>query len=190
MPTNLPTGLRFSDGANPMSVLLCTSNYRAAFGLPEKLVVPENESNALLGPWYANTLFIGSQRYLHYMSSRTLLPIVIWLRERSTAETRMISAVKELLLQIGAPNAAVEAEMEALTSLAYGRATDRSRLASMRDQKVTAKHFVHGGRSSSPWDMTIDLSQMPSGALAYRTPLEETAQLLKAGAVWRRLTSV
>lgn len=173
-----------------MSVLLCTSNYRAVFGLPDKLVVPDRDSDALLGPWYANTLFIGSQRYLHYMSSRTLLPVIIWLRERSTAETRMMSTLKQLLLQIGVPIATVEAEVDALTSVDYGRATDRSRLASMRDQKVTAKHFVHGGRSSSPWDMTVDLAQMPSGALAYRTPLEEAAQLLKAGAPWRRLTLV
>jgi hypothetical protein len=152
--------------------------------------VPEGENNALLGPWYANTLFIGAQRYLHYMSSQTLLPIIIWLRERSTAETRMISTLKELLLQIGAPAATVEAEIGALTSVFYGRASDRSRLASMRDQKVTAKHFVHGGRCSSPWDLTIDLAQMPSGALAYRMPLEKTAQLLQAGATWRRLTLV
>ena len=172
-----------------MAILLCTSKYRAIFGLPEKLDIPEGEQNALLGPWYANTLFIGSHRYLHYMSSETLLPIIIWLRERSTAELRMTSALKELLLQIGAPSAAVAVEVDALTSLVYGRATDRSRLASMRDQTVTAKHFVHGGRSSSPWDMTIDLAQMPSGTLAYRTPLDETARLLKTPVVWRRLTS-
>lgn len=162
-----------------MSVLLCTSQYRAAFGLPEKLIVPEREWNALLGPWYANTLFIGPQRYLHYMSSRTLLPVVIWLRQRSTAEERMKSALKELLHQIGVSEAAIAAELNALESLSYGRATDRSRLASMRDQKVTAKHFVHGGRSASPWDITVDLAQMPSGALAYRTPVEETSQLLR-----------
>lgn len=172
-----------------MSVLLCTSKYRATFELPEKLIVSESERNALLGPWYANTLFIGPQRYLHYMSSRTLLPVVIWLRERSTAEERMKNTLKELLLQIGVPNVAVAAELDALASLSYGRATDRSRLASMRDQKVTAKHFVHGGRSSYPWDMTVDLAQMPSGALAYRSPVEETVQLLNAAVVWRRLTS-
>lgn len=170
-----------------MSLLLCTSKYRTVFGLPEKLVVPESQSNALLGPWYANTLFIGPQRYLHYMSSRTLLPIVILLRERSTAETRMVAALKELLLRIGAPAAAAQAEVDALASITYGRASDRSRLASMRDQTVCGKHFVHGGRSASPWDLTIDLAQMPSGALAYNTPLEETAKLLDAGVVWRRL---
>jgi len=154
-------------------------------GLPDKLVAPETEPNALLGPWYANTLFIGSQRYLHYMSSRSLLPIIIWLRERATAEMRMASALKELLLQIGAPAATIAAEVDALTSISYGRATDRSRLGSMRDQKICAKHAVHGGRASSPWDLTVDLARMPSGALAYRTPLEETARLLGTPYVWR-----
>lgn len=164
-----------------MSVLLCTSNYRTAFGLPEKLVVPEGVNNGLLGPWYANTLFIGSQRYLHYMSSQTLLPIVIWLRERSTAEVRMMRAVEELLRRIGAPTATVEAEVQALASLVYARASDRSHLGSMRDQTVTAKYLVRNGRSSSPSDLTIHLAGMPSGALAYRMPLENTARVLDAG---------
>jgi hypothetical protein len=164
-----------------MSVFLCTSSYRSTFGLPEKLIVPEDASNALLGPWYAHTLFIGPQRYLHYMSSRTLLPVVIWLRERSTAETRMMSTLQELLLQIGAPPAAVEVEIDALMELFYGRASDRSRLASMRDQKFTAKRIVHSGRTSSPWDLTIDLAKMPSGALGYNTPFYETGLLLHSG---------
>ena len=101
----------------------------------------------------------------------------------------MKSVLRELLLQIEVPTVAVEAEVVALASLSYGKASDRSRLASMRDQKASAKHFVHGGRSASPWDITVDLAQMPSGVLAYRTPLEETAQLLRSAVIWRRLTS-
>jgi hypothetical protein len=175
-----------------MSVLLCTSNYRSTFGLPEKLIVPKDEYNGLLGPWYANTLFIGSQRYLHYMSSQTLLPVVIWLRERATAEERWAVALKELLVEMGAAPTVVATEIDALASLFYGRATDQSRLASMRDQKVTAKYLIRRGRSSAPWGITINLAQMPSGVLAYRSPLEETAKLLKAPNVdvWRRLTLV
>ena len=105
----------------------------------------------------------------------------------------MRSALQELLHQIGAPKDAAVAELDALASLTYARAKDRSRLASMRDQTVTAKHFVRGGRSAAPWDLTVDLAEMPSGALAYRTPLAETAEILKAvdyRAFWRRLTLV
>ncbi|HEX7704985.1 MAG TPA: hypothetical protein VF701_00855 [Thermoanaerobaculia bacterium] len=70
-----------------MPTLLCTSKYRKAFRLPEVLPVAETFEGAL-GPWYANTLNVGSTRMLHYMSSTSLLSVFIGLRERATAERR------------------------------------------------------------------------------------------------------
>ena len=168
-----------------MATLLCTSKYRTLFGLPDDVTASPNEPNGLLGPWYANTLSIGPQRYLHYMSSRTLLPVVIWLRERRTAEERMRSALQHILAEMRVPDAIIAAETSALLSLAYDRATDRSHLGSMRDQTVTAKHMILVGPPLSPSELTMRLAEMPSGALKYRTPLRATAEIL--GAVRTRL---
>ena len=163
-----------------MALLLCTSTYRKTFGLPEKLVVSDGVNNGLLGPWYGNTLFIGPQRYVHYMSSQTLLSVVVWLRERGTAEKRWAAALSELLVGLGVPAQARAQEIESLTTVSYGRASDRSHLASMRDQKVTAKHLVNRAGLSTPRDIMAALVQMPSGPLAYRTPGQATVTLLTA----------
>lgn len=161
-----------------MTVLLCTAKYRKVFALGETFAATGEERNGLLGPWYANTLSIGPQRYLHYMSDRTLLPIIIWLRERRTAEQRMAEALAHLLSQSGVHHTAIEIELAALASPLYGRASDRSRLASMRDQTISAKNAVRAGRSFDAWGLTVDLADMPTGTLAYRTPRSKTAEML------------
>ncbi|MCU1228263.1 MAG: hypothetical protein JWO97_1147 [Acidobacteria bacterium] len=161
-----------------MSTLLCTSKYRALFHLPNDLASSADEPNGSLGPWYANTLSIGPQRYIHYMSSRTLLPIVIWLRESHSAESRMRDTLRDLLSHLGIAEHVANQELEAMASFTYARATDRSRLASMRDQLITAKHVVRGGRASSPWDITIDLARMPLGVLNFQTSREFTKEVL------------
>jgi|GEM_PF-2474810 len=168
-----------------MSTLFCTAKYRALFDLPDLLPVAESEPNALLGPWYANTLFIGPQRYLHYMSDRTLLPIVIWLRDSHTAEERFRRSLAELLRETGVPDAAVAAELEALTSLAYARATNPSRLSSMRDQLAAAKHGARIGPESSPWEITLRLASRPLAALEFRTPIEYAAETLSGVVIGR-----
>jgi hypothetical protein len=161
-----------------MSTLLCTSKYRTVFHLPNHLAAPADESNGLLGPWYTNTLSIGQQRYIHYMSSRTLLPVVIWLRESRTAESRMRDTLRDLLAHLGTRDDVANQELETMASFTYARATDRSRLASMRDQLITAKHAVRGRHASSPWDITIDLARMPLGVLNFRTSGELTREVL------------
>ena len=44
-----------------MPTLLCTAKYRKTFGLPEYLLTTELDEGAL-GPWYADTLNVGSRR--------------------------------------------------------------------------------------------------------------------------------
>lgn len=161
-----------------MSTLLCTAKYRSLFRLPDDMTASPDEPNGVLGPWYANTLSIGPQRYLHYMSSRTFLPVVIWLRERQTAMERMRTALQHLLAESRAPDAILAAEISALLSFTYGRATDRSHLGSMRDQTVTAKHMTRIEPRLSPSELTMRLAEMPSGALKYRTPLSATTEIL------------
>jgi len=163
-----------------MSTLICTTKYRDVFGLPEKLSAADDEPNAILGPWYANALLIGPHRYLHYMSDRTFLPIVILRRTRETAETRMRAAVEELLRELGIAEAAIAAEMTALSSIAYARATNRSRLASMRDQATTVKFLLSERGERSPLVLTQALVDMPCAMLSYLTPRKATLRVFGA----------
>lgn len=124
-----------------MPTLLCTAKYRKTFGLPERLEIGDTREGAL-GPWYANTLNVGSRRMLHYMSGPSLLSVFIPLRERRTAEQRFISTLGDLLVELRVDERYIASEVELLTDTRYGRASDRSKLGSLLDQANLASFRI------------------------------------------------
>jgi uncharacterized protein DUF6933 len=159
-----------------MATLRCTAKYRKALHLPEKL--PEPIDSALLGEWYANTLSIGHQRFLHYMSGLSLLSVIVPRRESKTAEQRMVEALELLLTSFGAPAGRIAAQIASMQTIQHARASNRSVLASMRDQSFVARNAVYGRRASSCWEIMLDLSVMPCGALSYNNSRNVTLELL------------
>jgi hypothetical protein len=166
-----------------MPTLLCTGKYRKTFGLPEKLT-PATIDEGALGPWYANTLNVGPQRLLHFMSAPSLLSVVITLRERSTTEQRFVRALNELLHSLGVEQRYIELEETLFASVTYGRSSDRSKLGSLRDQGDLAWHYVADGRSIH--DVNIRLSITPCGPMGYDNPASVAPARLKAQWQWQR----
>lgn len=165
-----------------MTTLRCTAKYRRSFHLPETLPEP-GAPQLILGEWYANTLTIERQKYLHYMSGRALLSVVIWHREGKTAEKRLLSALRDLLRHLHVPTSAIDAELSQMASFEYARASNRSVQASMRDQAFLAKYAILGRRAESPWDLSLRLAQTPCGPLGYRSPDQLVPELFAAGAI-------
>jgi uncharacterized protein DUF6933 len=159
-----------------MATLRCTTKYRKAFRIPEELAEPP-PTNLRLGEWYANTLSIGQQRYLHYMASASLLSVIIPVRERKTAELRLVKAVEELLYHFGASHSAVQAEIGNMSSFMYARASNRSVLGSLRDQAYLAKGDVLEGRVASLWELWLRLAETPCGPMNYDSPEKVTRAL-------------
>jgi hypothetical protein len=164
-----------------MTTFLCTSKYRKTFGLSERLS-PNVEPECALGPWYANTLNAGSQRMLHYMSSASLLSVIIPLRERKTAEQRFIGALSEMLRALNVPERYVELETGCMGEFQYGRASDRSKLGSLRDQAYSASHYLAAGDLSLA-EINSRLSQTPCGPMGYKSPRAIAPMLLEQ--MWR-----
>lgn len=150
-----------------METLCCTSKYRKLFGLSERLP-PASGSETALGPWYANVLNIGSARLLHYMSSTSLLSVVIRQRERKTAENRFIRSLEEILAALGTPPNLIQAELDGLSSFQYARATDRSVLGSMRDQANGARYYLDD--QTTPAELSLRLAETPCGPRDYEQP--------------------
>ena len=160
-----------------VETLCCTSKYRKLFDLPR--VLPASVvSTTALGPWYANVLNLGSARLLHSMSSPSRLSVVIWQRERRTAEERFVRALGELLSDLGVPANFVEAELGAMASLQYARATDRSVLGSMRDQAVGASY--HFEELTTPAALSRHLGGTPCGPIDYERPERLAPRLVLA----------
>ena len=161
-----------------MATLRCTAKYRKALALPEKLLEPSTAVHPL-GEWYANTLTIQRQPLFHFMNGRVLLSVLIPMRDRRSAESRMVEALGDLLRSFGLPPAAVETFLSHARTFEHARAHDRSILASMRDQASVAKS--DGGRGYSLGEIMSRLSVMPCGALGYSSPENEVVRLLQSG---------
>ena len=159
-----------------MATLRCTAKYRKAFRLPEKLPEPA-PYNLKLGEWYANTLTIGRQRFFHYMASASLLSVIIPVRERTTAELRLVHALEELLYHFGVSHAAVQTEIGNMSSFEYARASNRSILGSLRDQAHLAKGDVLAGCVASLWELWLRLAETPCGPMNYDSPEKVTRAL-------------
>jgi hypothetical protein len=162
-----------------MATLRCTAKYRKALALSEKLPEPA-VSGSPFGEWYANTLTIQRQPLLHFMNGKVLLSVIVPMRDRRSAEDRMVATLEMLLLSFGVPAPIAEPFLSHVRTLQHARAHDRSILASMRDQASVAKNSVLGGRASSLWEIMVDLAVMPCGALDYSNPGTETLKLIKS----------
>lgn len=160
-----------------VEILCCTSKYRKLFGLPASLPGAERSVTAL-GPWYANVLNIGATRLLHYISSTSLLSVIIWQRERKSAEQRFARGLEELLAALGVPSMFIQAELANLSSFQYARATNRSVLGSMRDQAIGASY--HFDSTITPYDLSRHLAETPCGPKNYESLDTLAPQLIEA----------
>lgn len=165
-----------------MSTLLCTAKYRKTFALPEKLIASEIPEGAL-GPWYANTLNLGPLRLLHYMSSPSLLSVMIPLRERHSAEQRFASALADVLRAIGVVEDYIEKELVLLSTLQYSRASDRSKLGSLLDQAHLASYRVEDLGVQNLHEVSLRLAETPCAPMSYDSPEKVAPQCLEQ--TWR-----
>jgi hypothetical protein len=160
-----------------VETLCCTAKYRKLFDLPNDLPAAAGTATAL-GPWYANVLKVGSTRLLHYMSSTSLLSVVIWQRERKTAEQRFVRSLRELLVALGVPPNFIEVELSHLSTIQFARATDRSVLGSMRDQAIGASYSFDD--TTIPAGLSLRLAETPCGPRNYEAPKRLAPRLIEA----------
>jgi len=158
-----------------MGILCCTAKYRKLFGLPENLGEPPAATGAL-GAWYSNPLQIGRYRYLHFMSEQTRLSVLIPLRERRTAEERLIASIGELIRRFGVKEEHVLREVETLSPFVYSRTRSRSVLGSMRDQAELAKVHL---QYDDLWEVLLQLADTPCSALSWDSPNRVVPRLLQ-----------
>ena len=158
-------------------VIRCTAKYRKVMGLPHTLKEPPPSTSAL-GPWFANTLNVGRQRYLHYMSQTSLLSVLVPVRNRTTAAQRLQRALWELLLQLGVAPDLVEAEIEGLDFPIYAQTNDRSTLGSMNDQAFLAACDLTENPSMTLSEVMVRLAGTPCGPMAYRRPQGVAPELI------------
>jgi uncharacterized protein DUF6933 len=158
-----------------MSTLLCTR--RLVRRLGETPQEGPSTSTKRLGDWYANLLNVERKQLVICMSDRTLLSVLVPIRDPKRLRARVRDAVGRLLTQLGVPEDLVAAEIEGMDQMTIGKAVSLSRLASLQDFAQSAKFRARDdGPSVDLATLQMELAQTPSGALGYRFPSEATMQ--------------
>ena len=97
-----------------------------------------------LGDWYVKPFDAGPRHLLLCTSERSLLSVVMPADDLSDLPERLVTALVGVLHRLGAPQDAVVAEVDAMTSGGVGPARSRSTLGAMRGLEARAAAFLAG----------------------------------------------
>jgi hypothetical protein len=93
----------------------------------------EHVTTTLLGDWYANILFSKPQQLVLCVSEKTLLPVLVPAKDANSLPARVAEAACEMLIVLGVPPAAVQAERMQMQSSCIGRTASKRVLGSLND---------------------------------------------------------
>lgn len=128
-----------------------------------------------LGDWFANTLSLGSQRCILLVAEKSLLPIVMPLREAKTAPVRLRTAVRETLAEIGIPDNRMDQEIANMQDYRIARTNSKPVIGVMTEFAKIAGYYEHG----TPLRVLSSiLRQTPCSPIDYESPELLTRRLL------------
>jgi hypothetical protein len=115
-------------------------------------------------------------------NERTLLSVVLTLKESTTFWPRFVIMLQTLLKDIRIPAKRIDAELHEYNQFQMTRKTNRHTLGSMNDfvTQVQARYYVDGYVTLE--DISLDLSAIPCGPLKYAYPKEVVRQVFAAAA--------
>jgi hypothetical protein len=146
------------EGHGAMITLRCTRTLAKQLTLTPgaKKLSPENK----LGDWYANTLNVGHQRFIHCVSEKSLLSVVLPAKNVRQFPSRLPAAVGALLARLGVPADVIAAEVEAMLPISVGLTINRSVVGSMVDLGRQAQFFLASDRPPVG-DLELALAVVP-----------------------------
>ena len=119
-----------------------------------------------LGDWYANVLNIGHHRLVIATSERTLLSVIVPIKDSPRLRERIQEAVRNLLIRLDVPVDLAEKEAEGIVGMPFGRTANRSVLGSMNDFSFASKCFFQSGAETVYLeDLEMFLATTPCGPL-------------------------
>ncbi|MDO9435729.1 hypothetical protein [Hydrogenophaga sp.] len=166
-----------------MFTLRCTQKLLRR-GLKEPLV-PLDGPTTLLGDWYANILFVRPQQLVLCVSERTLLPVVLPVRDIATLTNRLPEAAAEVMAAVGVPPASIKAEVEAMCACNVGRTASKRVLGSLNEMVFLLEAGLQHDPERSLLQQSLSLAQTPLKLLEYDAPDRATQALFLSSEVLR-----
>lgn len=156
-----------------MMTIHCTR--KLARRLPFALVDEPQADTTTLGPWCANTFNVGRFPLIMVTNEKTLLSVVILLKEIRTFHRRFLESLEVLLHSIALSSSQIYTELKEMRDVQYTDRTNRSVLGSMND-------FVNGvyahKSGNSLEEISFHLSGIPCGPLQNGTPRQAVLDVI------------
>lgn len=159
-----------------MVTLRCTQRLLKQLTVPRGVEVEPPTTR--LGDWYANLLYLRPKRLVLCMSEKSLLPVLVPAKGLDTLPVRLRDAVREMLLAIEVPAAAVEAEVRAMEPLVYAPTTSRVILGSMSDFTQMLEAYMAFTPQLTLLAYQKSLSEAPCKPIGMRSPQAMARELL------------
>jgi len=113
-----------------------------------------------------------------FVSERSLLPVLMPLRERNQLLPNFRARLAELLLHLEVSEKDVALELSEMTEAVIARTANPSVLGHMNDFTQNAKVYMQMHDNFSLLDLELWLAETPCGPKEYRYPNELASQLL------------
>lgn len=141
-----------------MIVLRCTRKLATRLTLTPG--AEDLEPTAKLGDWYAGLLNVGHQRFVHCVSERSLLSVILPARDVRQLPSRLPAAVRSLLERLGVPAPVIDAEVASMLPVCVGLTRSRSVVGSLVDLgRQAAFRLAPGGPPMA--DLELALAAVP-----------------------------
>jgi hypothetical protein len=155
-----------------MASLRCTQRLLKALRTRPDEALPQPSNR--LGDWYANVLNAGPNRLVIVTSERTLLTVIVPIRDAPRLGERIREAVHDMLFRLGIPPDLAADEVRGMDRMALGKTANRSVLSSMNELTFLAKHYF----ADEPGPVNLAgaqryLAGTPMGALEHHFPCDE-----------------
>ena len=132
----------------------------------------------LLGDWYANVLFLGRSQLVLCTNERSLLSVIVPLKDAARLPIRLREAAASLLRSLGHPARAVTKEAKGMSELAIGRAVNRSVLGSMNDIARECRWYASQHGALDLTELELELTEMPMLSMEPSFSPQQAARLL------------
>jgi hypothetical protein len=138
----------------------------------------------VLGDWYANLYYTRPQQLALCMSERSLLAVLVPLRETRTLPERFADAAVSLLARVGVPRELIEEEAEAMKDAAFGPTANRKVLGCLNEAafELMAIWETDPGRFHALAEMEDHLSENIYSTTEYQRPKDLALALFQAAA--------
>lgn len=132
-----------------------------------------------LGDWYANLLFTKRLRLVICVSERSLLPVFVEAKDRSSFAIRFQAQVRLVLECVGVPSYAVERETHEMTQVVLGVTVSRRVLGSLNDLALLSRFAIDGRPHIDLTSLAIEIADTPCSPINYESPRSMTLALLR-----------